>query len=936
MSSSTNFQLYSNSVSACETVTFCGNMVGTRKVYANQVDKLATDLAESRLILNEYFGGDKVVCPYFDLDMKTETEPTSAVKNAYFADAIDDLYTMFVPIFGEEMKREEFDIKTSPFRFSGRNRWVTSDKGLRQYKYSLRVVVRGVAMKVQDIKRLINRQSLKHEWDTSVYKGSEQLLNMIMAFKTDVTDNAERLMPVYNKFELRDYFVQYKDGTEVFVELPPEPKSDRTKYEGGDADISILPMILSCYSQERCDDYESWIKVAFGVKQTWGDKAFDAWDKWSSKSEKYAGCNKSYSFWNGIRDREDGVKIGSLMHWAKEDNPVMYSELCSITKTPVLPAYAFLDDDDATPAKPIENAMPTIEDQVVIERKNRLTDDFPRIRKLKPVFDDITDDPDCDERTYAVLLKDVIDAEMGGGIVCVNEKENVYAIWDDKTKLWSYGPIKSKLMNIVSEQFDKVIKGIRRNIEPRLSMLNAKFNKDKDSMTDMEIHEIGTLTKKMKRLSAVRPNKSTTLENTLKYYKSMIFDDRFMNKLDKIPTMIPFKDVCYDFMKKKALKRTKKMYISKVLDYNMPRPTDKDFAENIAKVLELYEKWIPIKAEREVLQKICAFGIRGTKAKKHFLILTDDNAGTGQIGNNGKSKILQFMGMTFEFLHVPNNKTMLYDDSRKDVNSHSQCEMEYQGKRLAIFDELNKNRKISQQKVKTITGGDTEEMMRGCHATENTYLKWTILVAIGCNRGDFPETYSDDAIEALVRRAVIVPCRSTFVEKITDAHKDIPYVFEQEEDFTEKLQSLKAAHMYLMMTEWQDMYQKEGLSDAVMPQTCIEWKEKFFQDADPVRQAAKEWVDDNIEFGVTAQQVVNGKAWIKRADICKDISRDIAGMRGVASALIKNAVDAVMLSHGEAYRFQNDTKYHGQRVQRAYIGAVHNANLVEAGEWMGE
>jgi hypothetical protein len=84
-------------------------------------------------------------------------------------------------------------------------------------------------------------------------------------------------------------------------------------------------------SDDRADDYESWILAGVALKdysyKTHSD-LFNIWNLFSLKSEKYKqtgkeGCLKK---WNSFTQRDEGVTIATLIKWLKEDAPEYYDE----------------------------------------------------------------------------------------------------------------------------------------------------------------------------------------------------------------------------------------------------------------------------------------------------------------------------------------------------------------------------------------------------------------------------------------------------------------------------------------------------------------------------------------------------------------------------------------------------------------------------------
>ena len=74
----------------------------------------------------------------------------------------------------------------------------------------------------------------------------------------------------------------------------------------------------------RCDNYDDWINVGLCLYNI-NPKYFLIWDKWSQKDNKYdeGECEEK---WNKFKKNKNGLKIGSLLMWAKMDSPEKYDE----------------------------------------------------------------------------------------------------------------------------------------------------------------------------------------------------------------------------------------------------------------------------------------------------------------------------------------------------------------------------------------------------------------------------------------------------------------------------------------------------------------------------------------------------------------------------------------------------------------------------------
>lgn len=88
-------------------------------------------------------------------------------------------------------------------------------------------------------------------------------------------------------------------------------------HDAPDSDREKAVAALGSLAPSRADDRDAWIKVGMALHSV-DSNLFSEWDRWSQQSEKYDSteCERQ---WNSFHRTADGVKLGSLLRWAKED-----------------------------------------------------------------------------------------------------------------------------------------------------------------------------------------------------------------------------------------------------------------------------------------------------------------------------------------------------------------------------------------------------------------------------------------------------------------------------------------------------------------------------------------------------------------------------------------------------------------------------------------
>jgi P4 family phage/plasmid primase-like protien len=94
-------------------------------------------------------------------------------------------------------------------------------------------------------------------------------------------------------------------------------------------ELEKLKILSTCYKRERISNYDSYFKLTMAIKNSFGDMGKFIWDEICSRGDNYD-HNKNTEQWYKYtaKTKEDKLlKFGSLVKWAKDDNPTLYNEL---------------------------------------------------------------------------------------------------------------------------------------------------------------------------------------------------------------------------------------------------------------------------------------------------------------------------------------------------------------------------------------------------------------------------------------------------------------------------------------------------------------------------------------------------------------------------------------------------------------------------------
>lgn len=151
---------------------------------------------------------DQYVCPYFDVDVYQDHEPTPQEKQ----DCLDTCQRHLLEMFGSDPSFSPSRVKTAH-----RHGWVPAKS---RWKISWRLWVRGYKILVQHMPSLIDACSTpegKTWWDTSIYS-RRQKLNVVGACKN--LNNDHRTLEVDDRSQMQWTLAQRLVGDEQLLDFP--------------------------------------------------------------------------------------------------------------------------------------------------------------------------------------------------------------------------------------------------------------------------------------------------------------------------------------------------------------------------------------------------------------------------------------------------------------------------------------------------------------------------------------------------------------------------------------------------------------------------------------------------------------------------------------------------------------------------------------------
>ena len=119
-------------------------------------------------------------------------------------------------------------------------------------------------------------------------------------------------------------------------------KSPMNKIRASDEDYNMARELVPILSDHRADDYEAWIQLGFCLHNI-DYRLLEDWDNFSKRSFKYeeGGCKTQW-----VSMSNEGLSLGSLCRWAKQDNIVEFTKISSKNRKQLLIASLSMTHTD--------------------------------------------------------------------------------------------------------------------------------------------------------------------------------------------------------------------------------------------------------------------------------------------------------------------------------------------------------------------------------------------------------------------------------------------------------------------------------------------------------------------------------------------------------------------------------------------------------------
>lgn len=373
--------------------------------------------------------------------------------------------------------------------------------------------------------------------------------------------------------------------------------------------------------------------------------------------------------------------------------------------------------------------------------------------------------------------------------------------------------------------------------------LKLFISKKIPELYDELINNFKNDTIKIQKLNKLKQNCQTAIQiNSIIICLETLFKDKdeadnFYKKLDKNNNLIGFENGVYDLEKEEFRNGKPDDFISMSVGYNyINNQTDK-----INDLKTFLSDIQPEESELRYLLTYLSIGLKGNLLEL-FTILT----GTGR---NGKSKIIELLKETFGD-YFGSVDSQMFTRPRPDANSPVPMLMNLLKKRIVVTSEPEKNCKLNTGFIKFITGRDCTSI-RNCHQNDMIDFTGNFITLFACN--DIPDV--DEMDSAISKRLRCINFTTEFVDNPTETHhKKI------NTRLNENFKYWKADFILLLI----ETYKEYKKNQQLIPTTNIlEWTNRYKEQTDIYFNYLNEKTEHSEKHVHISTLFENFKIWYK-------------------------------------------------------------------------
>jgi P4 family phage/plasmid primase-like protien len=612
--------------------------------------------------------------------------------------------------------------------------------------------------------------------------------------------------------------------------------------------IEDIETIVKMLSVNRCDNYNEWVNVGMCLYNL-DQKYLLIWIKWSQQSGKYEDgtCD---SKWKTFKKNKDGLKIGSLLLWAKMDNTMQYEtfikkkQLNKMIHSKYPNEKLILGDsiivNDRCQYMPLKNRGCFIGGK---EHENMpysmYVDIIDKFMTIKCRYEE------CFGKTYPcqhiLMNKNEMNIAFNGAVtININNNQDDELVEFQKINLFEdeeLNVLVYKGMNGKSTPYAEILYYLnksnyvyaendcwyiyenhrwiclsKKNVQLRRSIQKELHNLYSKVQNYYIEHE-GKQSKNVKIIKQIINNfDDTTLKNNIMIELGDIYSDNnnrernFLQKLESNQYLIGFKNGIYDLSKFEFRDGKHNDYVTMSTNYNYSG----EFSDNYQKLKKFLSDIQPNNDELDYLLTYISTGLFGNTLEL-FTVFT----GTGR---NGKSKLIELLEKTFGD-YFGSIKSQLLTSQIKDGDAPAPGILDLLHKKIVVASETLEGTKLNTGFIKFLTGRDTATF-RLCHQNDMVKFKAKFITFLACN--DIPEC--DNMDMAFSKRLRCIHFPTEFVD-----NPNLPHQKKKDDGINIYFDDWKQDFMLLLI----EYYKKYSESKKLIPtENILAWTSQYKESSD--------------------------------------------------------------------------------------------------------
>ncbi|ATZ80273.1 D5 family helicase-primase [Bodo saltans virus] len=686
-------------------------------------------------------------------------------------------------------------------------------------------------------------------------------------------------------------------------------------FENTDFTEDDIVHLVKMLSKARAEGYNDWINVGMCLYNLSSDYRL-IWKEFSKKSPKYDE-KENTDKWKSFRRNKNGLKVGSLLKWAKDDNKIEYEkfmsernlkkmivtkypndklELGSIINVSDICKYIGLRNEDCLIKGSSHDGKPTNYIEVTkdsVSLKCSHLECFGKLhcnhmcmtkQETNMVFNgnvynivNIHNACNTDDELIEFQKIDLFDDEKLNELVyrSLNGKpvpfaEIIFYLYPDK---YMFAEDDTWFVYNGNRWFciNKKNTDLRITIQHEFTTLYSKLK-------NYFISKEGKMSKSIKMLKQIMSNfDDTSFRNNVitelseLYLSSKNPERNFLQRLDTKQHLIGFVNGVYDLITFEFRNGRAEDCISMSTGYDY---NDKH-TEKYNELLQFLEDIQPNKEERDYMLTYLSIGLFGNQLEL-FTILTG-------CGRNGKSKLIELLGETLGD-YFGSVQSQLFTRPRPDANSPDPGLLSLQRKRIVIASEPEKNAKLNSGFIKFITGRDSTTL-RNCHSNDMIKFTAKFITLLICN--DIPDC--DDFDNAFSKRLRCIHFPTEFVDEPKKLNQKKINV-----NINNNFEYWKLDFILLLI----DYYKKYKIDNKLNPtDNILKWTTQYQENTDLYLQYLLECTEESKNEDVHCSVLYESfKGWFKinnphaKLPSNKEFVANIRKHKEVKKILIKNKV----------------------------------------------